>query len=463
MIPKTTQSEGAKFLAERKYALLADLPRCGKTGSAIMAADYVAAENILVVTTASGRGVWKAGFPAWSAFPRKIQVLTGSERLRPDTNVAIVGWGALTQNARMAELLSRQWDLIIPDEAHNAKNFEAKRTQSLFGRYAANLQVYDDQPNGPTADWVHQAMALCAKTARTWLLTGTPLPNSPADAYPMLRTLWPERLSAQFGPTDVTKQADFIERYCKMRPMKIGHGWAARTIQVFVEGRNLDELNARMQGVYLQRTQKDVGIIEPEYETMPLISPKDLPAELRDVRHAKDILAAAQAGDGKRLEIHMGPLRRITGMLKAELVADAVKEELDAGLDKIVLAYWHTDVGAALLEKLAKYGVTSIDGSTPGKIRTANEQKFLRDPKCRVFLAQIQAAGEAIDLSSAHNLIFVEMSFIPKDGMQMAMRVTNHGQKNQPLVRVATLEGSIDDAIQNILIRKLTAIRQVLK
>lgn len=449
MIPKPHQLEGAKFLAERKYALLADAPRAGKTGASIMAADYVAAENILVVTTASGRGVWKAGFPAWSAFPRKIQVLTGSERLRPDTNVAIVGWGALTQNARMAELLSRQWDLIIPDEAHNAKNFDAKRTQSLFGRYFDGI--------------LNHRGALNNSAERTWLLTGTPLPNSPADAYPMLRTLWPERLSTQFGPTDVTKQADFIERYCKMRPMKIGHGWAARTIQVFVEGRNLDELNARMQGVYLQRTQKDVGIIEPEYETMPLISPKALPAELVHVKHAQDILAAAQIGDGKRLEIHMGPLRRITGMLKAELVADAVKEELDAGLDKIVLAYWHTDVGAQLMQKLHKFGVTGIDGSTPGKIRTANEQKFLRDPKCRVFLAQIQAAGEAIDLSSAHNLIFVEMSFIPKDGMQMAMRVTNHGQKNQPLVRVATLEGSIDDAIQNILIRKLTAIRQVLK
>lgn len=449
MIPKPHQLEGAKFLAERKYALLADLPRVGKTGSSIMAADYVAAQSILVITTASGRGVWKAGFPVWSAFDRKVQVLTGAERLRPDTDVAIVGWGALTQNARMAELLSRQWDLIIPDEAHNAKNFEAKRTQALLGRMTEL---------GYTA-----VKSLVNRTEKIWLLTGTPLPNSPADAYPMLRTLWPERLSTQYGPTDVTKQADFIERYCKMRPMKIGHGWMARTIQVFVEGRNLDELNARMRGLFLQRTQADVGITEPDYETMPLISPKALPDELRDVRHAKDILEAAQAGDNRRLEIHMGPLRRITGMLKAELVADAVKEELDGALDKIVLAYWHTDVGAMLQVALAKYGVTGIDGSTPGKARSANEQRFLRDPKCRVFLAQIQAAGEAIDLSSAANLIFVETSFVPKDLKQMSLRITNHSQTRVPLVRVATLEGSVDDALQNIILRKVTAIRQVLK
>lgn len=449
MTPKPTQVIGAKFLASRRYALLADAPRAGKTGAAIMAADFIAAENILVITTASGRGVWKAGFPTWSSFDRKVQVLTGGAKLAADTNVAIVGWGGLTSTAIMAQLLSREWDLLVVDEAHAAKNFEAKRTQALYGKIVQDIPI--------------QSLSIFGRAALVWLLTGTPLPNSPADAYPMMRTLFPERLTTTYGPTDVTRQADFIARYCKMRPMKIGRGWAARTIQVFVEGRNLDELNARMAGCFLQRTQQDVGITQPEYETMPLMSPKALPPELRDMKHAPEILAAATAGDSRKLDIHMGPLRRITGMLKAELVADAVKEELDGALDKIVLAYWHTDVGAMLQTALAKYGVTGIDGATSAKARSANERRFLTDPKCRVFLAQIAAAGEAIDLSSAANMIFVEMSFTPKDGQQMAMRICNHGQKRTPLVRVATLEGTVDDAIQNVLVRKLAAIREVLK
>lgn len=416
-----------------------------------MAADFIAAENILVITTASGRGVWKAGFPAWSSFDRKVQVLTGGVKLAADTNVAIVGWGGLTSSAIMAQLLGREWDLLVVDEAHAAKNFEAKRTQALYGNYL------------PHTDVVTGPRDLFSRAAAVWLLTGTPLPNSPADAYPMMRTLFPERLTTAYGPTDVTKQADFIARYCKMRPMKIGHGWMARTIQVFVEGRNLDELNARMAGCFLQRTQQDVGITQPEYETMPLISPKALPPELRDMKHAPEILAAATAGDSRKLDIHMGPLRRITGMLKAELVADAVKEELDGALDKIVLAYWHTDVGAALQTALAKYGVTGIDGSTPAKARSANERRFLTDPKCRVFLAQIAAAGEAIDLSSAANMIFVETTFVPKDQAQMAMRICNHTQTRQPFVRVATLEGTVDDALQSVLMRKWAAIRAVLQ
>lgn len=447
-----TQLSGAKFLASRDYALLADLPRVGKTGSAVIAADYILAEKILVVTTASGRGVWKRGLPSWSAFPRPVQMLTGSDRLDPKKPCAIVGWGGLVNNAVRAELLKRKWDLILPDEAHYAKAFTAKRTQALYGTLIDDGAV------------LNKTSALTNTTSRMWPLTGTPIPNSPADAYPMLRALFRERLTTAHGPTDVTKQSDFIKRYCKMRPMRIGKGFMARTIDVFVEGINLAELNARVDGIFLQRTQKDVGILEPDYETMPLIAPKRLPDDLTDPKKAQAILDAAASGDRAALEMHMGPMRRITGEIKAGLVIDAIGEELkEGGLDKIVLAYWHKDVGDALEAGMARYGVVRLDGSTPSSKRSAHEQQFLADKKCRVFLAQIQAAGEAIDLSSSANLIFVESSFVPKDMAQMAFRVCNHGQRRKPLVRVATLDGTIDDALQSILMRKWSAIRQILK
>jgi SWI/SNF-related matrix-associated actin-dependent regulator of chromatin subfamily A-like protein 1 len=449
MIPKPHQLEGAKFLAERKYALLADEPRVGKTGASVIASDYIGAQSILIVTTASGRGVWKAGFPAWSAYDRSLQLLMGGAKLSTKTDVAVIGWGSISRPEYASQILARRWDLIIPDEVHYAKNFEAARTQALYGRYSD--------------EGVNTSRAIFERCERGWALSGTALPNSPADAFPMLKMMFPERLTTQYGETDVSTYDAFVRRYERRRPMKIGRGFYAKTIMVFVEGINLDELNRRVDGIYLKRTQKDVGILEPEHELMPLISPKSLPVELRDVKHAATILEAAQSGDGKRLEIHMGPLRRIIGMLKAELVADAVKEELDGGLQKIVLAYWHTDVGALLAASLAKYGVTGIDGSTPGKVRDANVKKFHDDPKCRVFLGQIEAAGEAVDLSAAHNLIFVEVAFTPKSMKQMSLRVTNHGQKRQPLCRVATLEGTVDDALQGILMRKWTAIRQVLK
>ena len=190
------------------------------------------------------------------------------------------------------------------------------------------------------------------------------------------------------------------------------------------------------------------------------------PASLRRAEKDLDrsaILKAATNGDTKALEMHLGPLRRITGEIKAEAVVEAVKDEFACGLDKIVLAYWHKGVGKILLDGLADFGVVGIDGSTPPEARERNTARFQNDPKCRVFLGQIEAAGESIDLSTAAVLWFVETAFSPKSMKQMSLRITNHGQKRQAVVKVCALEGSIDEALQASLMRLWTAIREVLK
>ena len=146
--------------------------------------------------------------------------------------------------------------------------------------------------------------------------------------------------------------------------------------------------------------------------------------------------------------------------MKAGAVADLVKEEFENGLDKIVLAYWHRDVGDALQEALAKFGVIRLDGSTYD--RAPIEDQW-RNSGARVFLAQIQAAGEAIDLSSAAEMIFVEMSSVPKDGAQMSLRITNHSQTRIPRVRVATVAGSTDEPIQEALLRKMKTITEIMR
>ena len=106
--------------------------------------------------------------------------------------------------------------------------------------------------------------------------------------------------------------------------------------------------------------------------------------------------------------------------------------------------------------------MTGLDGSTPLAARERNVAAFQKG-EARVFLGQIQAAGEAIDLSSASELMFVEMSFIPKDGKQMSLRVTNHTQTRQVRVRVAAIAGSIDEAIQSSLLRIVQTIQEVLQ
>lgn len=443
-----TQISGAKFLAERTTALLADEPRVGKTGASIMAADDILAEQILTITTASGRGVWKSGWPTWSPYPRPMQILaSGSDKLKPSTANVVVGWAGIRNHAIRSQLLKRNFDLIIIDEAHAAKNFEAKQTQALYGTLIDG------------GDRLGDAVALTPRAKRVWALSGTAVPNDPGDIYPMMRRLCPERLRENGEWPDVTRYEDFMRRYTERRPFKISQ-W--KSIQVFVRGRNLAELNARLKGFFLLRTQQDVGILAPTYEMLPLIVSDRMRAQAEGDLDRQKILAAADQNDTRSLEMHMGPLRRVTGEIVARAVIDAVKEEFALGLDKIVLAYWHKEVGKILAEGLERFGVLMIDGSTSNAARPILVNTFHNDASKRVMLGQIVAAGEAVDFSPASQLWFVESSFVPKDMKQMSLRITNITQKRQPIVRVCTLQGSIYEALQSRLLPKWSAIREVL-
>lgn len=450
MIPLPTQLSGALFLSRNNDALLADEPRVGKTGAAVIATDYNLDADILVVTTASGRPVWRRAFPAWSDFGRPVRVLTAPPRADQVLNgVTIVGWGQIAEPKMRAALMSRRFDRGILDESHAAKNFEAKRTCAAYGDITEDGLVHNARTG------------IMAQARGVWCLSGTPLPHDPSDIYPMLRARAPERLRADIDKMwpDVTKLQAFIDRYCVYRMKKTSR---FRSIRVIMAGKNLPELRARLEGFMLVRTQEDVGIRAPIYELMPLMVSDAIRRRADGDLDQKQVLAALEAGETRALEMHLGPLRRLTGTMKAQAVVEAVKDEFAGGLDKIVLMYWHKEVGDIIADALADFGVLRLDGSTSATVRGALEQQFHADAAKRVFLGQIVAAGEAIDLSAAATLWFVEASFTPAQMKQASLRITNHTQKRQAIVRVCVLEGSIDEAIQSSLLRLWTAIREVL-
>lgn len=446
--PFPHQVTGSDFLVEADAsALLADEPRVGKTGEAIMAADRLKLPDVLVITTASGRPVWKKAFHDWSPH-RTVAIYQGGPL--PAARVIIVGWAMLQNQAKLGQLLGRQWDdlVIISDEDHYAKRFSAKRTQALYGQLVDGGRGLD------------QMRALCVRASRLWCLTGTPLPHSPFDMFPRMRALVPEKLLAdpKRGWPDVTKEDDFMHRYCVVR-MKQLSAW--NRIPVVVGGRNEKELNARIGKWMLRRTQADVGIREPIYEIMPVMVSDRQRREIEKHIDRTAVLTAVDEGNTESLEMHLGPLRRLTGTIKAPAIVEAASEELENGLDKLVIAYWHKHVGQILMEGLKDFGVTGIDGSTLPHRRGPNVEAFATG-KARVFLAQIEAAGEAIDLSAASVLWFAETTFVPRQMRQMSLRITNLNQQRQAIVRVCALADSIDEAVQGRLLMLWTAIRNVL-
>jgi SWI/SNF-related matrix-associated actin-dependent regulator 1 of chromatin subfamily A len=419
LIPE--QIEGAAFLAARRNAMLADEPGFGKSAQAVAACDRIEAKNILVVTTASARQNWINEFALWSTEERHAEAWFSTKARHVKPGVTVVAWSNIIYGPVWQSLGQMRYDVLILDESHYAKNVSAKRTRV----------VYD----------------VLAKLAnRVWCLTGTPIPNAPNDIYPMCKALFPDVLEGY------SSYHSFLFHYCTVVPRFIN----GKRVDVVTGGKNQPELAARLKPHTLRR--KTTGLPPIRYSVFAMHADK-LPDE-RDVDR-QAVIDAALAGSTNELDMHLGTLRRHTGILKAHAAVDLVREELENGLDKIVLFAWHKEVMDILEHGLAEFDCVSVRGGVDAADREGIVQEFQRG-RARVFIGQIQAAGEAITLTAACQTLFVEVSFVPKDMAQAVRRILRRGQTRPCLCRVAALAGSIDEALMRIVTRKVETIRTIM-
>lgn len=420
------QETAVLALRTAKTFLLADEPRVGKTAPTILAARSLGLTDILIVTPVSVVPVWKMELKRWwPDHPPTVQIVPWSQLKTPKSRLLYI----------------QRYELLVLDESHYAKRFSAARTKAVYG----------DRPGG---------VGLAHRAERVWCLTGTPIPHDPTDLYPMLRTLMPEVLS-QNGFPNVMKEDDFNYRYAVTVMKSIGH--YGRKIPVVVGGKNETELRARIQGRMLRRQQHEVGIRPPINDLLPISITRLQRRQVDGDIDRATVLAAAEAGSTSELELHLGRLRHITGDIKAHGIAQAARDffERMPSEEKLVIMYWHRSAGDTLFEELQKFMPLRLDGATPGHLRGGIVAAF-KLPKHRVFLGQIEASGEGIDLSAASELWFAESVFSPKSMKQASLRIANLNQPKQTLVRVATLEGSIDEAVQARLIKLWATINIVL-
>ena len=406
------------------HKLLWDEQRVGKTAPSIVASGDLGYDSVLVITPVAGVGVWKKQWPIWDKHGRKPVILPWSHMIKSDP-------------ATVKALNHTYYDLVILDEGHYAKNLSAKRTQRAYGKLRGRI--------------LDQTAAVVTRAKHVWHLTGTPMPHDPGDVFSVLLALFPSVLQASRDFPDVTTFEKFQARYCVTTLRSIN----GRQIRVVLRGQNTDELRRRLKGLYLRRRQVDVGIRPAFWDLLP-VELSDWARERMEAAIDQDSIRRAMAkGPMGFMDIEkmLAPVRRITGIHKAKAVVDDASDFLaNTPNEKLVIAFWHKEVGLALQNGLAKFAPILVDGSITGDRRTEDVARFQTNPLCRVFLAQIAACGEAIDLSAASEMWFAESTFTPSQMAQMGARITNLNQKRQCLVRVAALSDSIDEMVQSRLI-----------
>lgn len=396
MIPRPYQLTGRDFLAARRRALLADQMRVGKSPQAIMAADKVGAEHVLVLCPAIAAYQWREHWSDWS--DRSPATIIGRDTDVSCAGVYIASYNRAVQH-RDALCAGPFWDLVIADEAHFAKNPEAQRTSLVYGKSGVG--------------W---------NTNRMWALTGTPAPNHAGEMWPMLRA---------FGAVRCTYD-EFVQYYCH-------YDWQTGT--VFGNKRErLEELRVLIAPFTLRRTLAQVA---PD---MPLVSYNFLNVEPRGVDLRTEIPDLVEHED-----------RIAVAMAKAPALAVEIDEALKAGNYRQTVVFgYHIEPLKMLGEILtsADYDVSLITGATTPTQRQ-NRQAAFKAGVTQVLICQMIAAGVGIDLSAAQHGYFLELDYVPANNAQAAHRLVNMGTQAPVTFDIVNWPGTRDDRVQRTLLRKV--------
>src|SRR3990167_1457108 len=251
-----------EYMLRREHSLDADEPGLGKTQTAIVYANEIQAQRVLVVCPAQLRYQWirrirgTAMEPGWSTMGETYPVqdktayaITSSKNGVHLTAAWTVVSYELAKSPGILEALRKgSYDLLILDEAHYLKSIGAKRSRAIMG-------------GGQDAQY---AEALAERSRRVVSLTGTPLPNRPREIYPLLRNFCPDAI-------DYMSQDRFEGRFnpIVLRDVKKKDGTWVK-IKDEKSGRH-PELQNRLRANYMTRHLKREVMTQLKYPVYDLV------------------------------------------------------------------------------------------------------------------------------------------------------------------------------------------------
>lgn len=444
------QVAGVEFLKHHPEAWLGDVPGFGKTGQAIRAAMALGAQRIAVVCPAIARLNWEREASKWGCDLPVVRVTDAEDHERPAAPgpmLAICSYDGMVRSPKLRGAMNhRPWDVLVCDEAHRLKSAEANRTRALYG----------NEINGRGC--------LVEKAMCRWLLSASPMPNDAGELWSHLAALWPQLITEPMSGRVMSYQ-QFLERYCVLQYSDYG----AKVVGY----RDRDGLVEILNQIMLRRTEikglpdlvlrEDPTLVEVSDARLQELELHPELAELRSVLLSAD----ARANDLEGVEdefIHLATLRRLTGVLKAKPTAELVAAELEAG-DKMVLFAIHREVIDQLENYLTMAGIQCavVHGGVPDGMRNTEIDRFNEDPACRVFLGQIEATKECVNLPAANRVRFVEQAWCPETNRQAIARVHRRGQQRQVFADAIAIAGSIDEVVQRVLTLKSININSILE
>jgi SWI/SNF-related matrix-associated actin-dependent regulator of chromatin subfamily A-like protein 1 len=422
--PLEHQKEAIQKLVENKKFILADDMGLGKTTSTIIAALETGAKKVLIICPATLKINWKREIENYS--DKTIYIAEG-KNFNTDADFVITNYDIIKnfhdpKKKDESQILLSKFDLVIVDEAHYIKNATAQRTK-LINDIVKNIE-------------------------RIWLLTGTPMTSRPIDYFNLLSII----------DSPVAKNwMAYAIRYCSGYQFNVG----GRKVWNVTGASNLEELRDRTLGLTLRRLKENVldlpdKIITPVYLRLKSKGYEEVMGEYYDWYDKNP-------EESKSLTVQFSKLTKVRQIIADEKITQTIElaENILEQDKKVIIFCNFTDSLNKITEHFGKAAV-KLDGTMSKPEKQYSVDQFQDNPKIKVFVGNIRAAGVGITLTAAEAVIMNDLSFLPSDHAQAEDRAYRYGQKNNVLVYYPIFENTIEGIIYDILNNKKQVIATVM-
>lgn len=379
------QIEAIQFVIHKKNKAIISLPMgSGKSAIASSWVSVARAEGmlkdkpVLVICPAGLRSQWCSELKKWAGL-KAIPLYGKNPNQKIKNNVPCYVVGQDIVFFWSAELIGK-FSTVIVDECQNFSSMTAKRSMAM--------------------------RKIAESCENTIFLSGTPIRNRPIEFFNVLNLVAPQ----YFNDLEY-----YRHRYCGP-----DMGWGGKL--EYKGATHLDELHDRVKRLMFRKSMAEILPELPQKSRNMYKIEIDKDSEFW--KQQEELQTDMEEGNltDAAMKEKLKALSHTAYYLKRTAMFEMIDEFLgESETEKIVLVGYHHDVMDDLQNKYKDICV-KIDGRTTGD-RLAIVEQFNNDPKVRVMVAQMQAAGVGFSMTGASNMAFCELWYVPTDIDQMESRI----------------------------------------
>ena len=429
------QIEGVNWMLEREHSslgpkggFLCDEMGLGKTAQLVTVIKRNKTGPTLVVVPKSIVTQWKNEIHKFAP-ELSVFVYDGIKRTRDASefqrhDVTVCPYSLLTEDAPLVHRI--EWGRVILDEAHEIRNRRSKRFKSA-------MQI------GATYRWV---------------VTGTPVFNDVRDFVSLCTFIGIDRVDVQCNLETIrekfiirrTKNKDSIPE-CHFENVELEMYPEEKTLyaQAFSEAQEMIREMMKRAKAHGNSTMYNMDILE-------------------QFLRARQVMAWPQLyidGMAKKMDEEMNEWNGRSK--KMETLFEMIEQHPD---EKTLIFCQFKGEMNYIQEKLT-CPVFRIDGTCSKERRESQLAEFNRAPQNSVFLIQVKAGGQGLNIQSASRVYITSPSWNPGTELQAIGRCHRTGQKREVYVKKLIYKGdekypSVDESIVALQVRKSLEYAEVL-